>query len=121
MAHGLLAWQGVEVRLQLFRREAVVLRKPAGELLGAFAGYVNLGAVAGREDRRLRRQAAFQLAQGLVQALDVEHHALAHRERRGDMVQSEREQRCGQGRDYTGVFTLASSARSASRSSGLTR
>jgi hypothetical protein len=28
----------------------------------------------------------------------VEHHALADRERRGVMVQSKSEQRCGQGR-----------------------
>jgi len=33
-----------------------------------------------------------------VQALDVEHHALAHRERCGLMIQSKSEKRCGQDR-----------------------
>jgi hypothetical protein len=33
----------------------------------------------------------------------VEHHALAHRERRGLVIQPEGEQRCGQAADYKRV------------------
>ena len=107
MAHGLLVGQRVEVGLQVGGAEAVVLRQPLRELVGLFAAhfyfYIKLGAIAGRQDRRLARQAALQLAERFLQALDMEHHALANRERRGLVIQSEGKQGCGQAADYKRV------------------
>src|SRR5687768_10977701 len=113
VAHRLLAGQRIEVRLQLVGGEPVILRKPARELARPLPSHVDLSAVAGGEDRRFASQTALELAERLVQALDMEHHALSHRERRRDMVQPKREQRCGQGRDYTRLFSLPSSLQSA--------
>ena len=101
VAHRLLARQRVEVVLQLRGVHAVVVRQPLRQLGGRFVFLasrdIELGAVAGREDRGFARQPALQLAERLLQALDMEHHALAHRERRGLMVQAESEKRCSQG------------------------
>src|SRR5688500_9590157 len=107
MAHGLLVRQRIQVLLQFLGTEPVILRQPLRELVGALPRDIELGAVAGRQDRRFVRQAALQLPQRLVQALDMKHHALAHGERRGLMVQSEGEQQCGQAADYKRVSTFS--------------
>ena len=62
----------------------------AGEMTGPrLAGKVELGAIAGRKDRRFRRERALQFHQRVAHALDVKHHPLAHRERRGMVIQSQ--------------------------------
>jgi hypothetical protein len=94
MAHRLLARQRVQVALQLVALQPVVLRHPVGHLgRRALCRDVQLGAVAGGEDRRLGGEAAPDLGQRVAQPLDVEHHALAHCEGRGVVIQTEREKR----------------------------
>jgi hypothetical protein len=94
MAHGLFARQRVEVALQLVALHAVVLRQPVGDLFrGPLRREVELGPVARRQDRRFGGEPALDLGERLAQPLDMEHHALAHRERRGMVIQTEREKR----------------------------
>ena len=96
VAHRLLVGQGIEVLLQVRGAETMIVRQPLRELVRFLPGDIELGAVAGREDRGFARQPALQLAERLLQALDMEHHALAHCERRGLMVQPESEKRGSQ-------------------------
>ncbi len=101
VAHRLLVGQGIEVLLKVRGAQPVIVRQPLRQLGGRFVFLssrdVELGAVAGREDRGFARQPALELTERLLQALDMEHDALAHRERRGLMVQPESEKRCSQG------------------------
>ena len=81
--------EGIKVRGELAGAQAVILREPRGDGLRLLARDVQLGAVARRKDRRLLGEAALHLGERLAQALDVEHHALAYRERSCLMVQAE--------------------------------
>jgi len=94
MPHRALGGMGIEVRRELARREVVVFRQPVHHRRRLLAIEVQLGAGAGGEDRRLgHRLAAGQLAQRVEQLFDVEHHALAHRERCGMVIQAKGEKR----------------------------
>jgi hypothetical protein len=107
VAHGLLVGQRVKVGLEVGGAEAVVLRQPLRELARLLTRHIKLGAVTRGQDRRLARQAALQLAERLLHALDMEHHALANRERRGLVIQSEGKQGCGQAADYKRVSSFS--------------
>src|SRR5262245_40968352 len=100
----------VQERLQLGRIEVVIARQPVRQVRLLPAGEIELGAVAGGEDRRFTREGTLQLGERIPQALDVKHHALAHRERRGVVIQAKRDERHnlriilgsgGQGRNRT--------------------
>ena len=92
MPHRLLARQRVEIGPQAVGLEAVVAREPLRNCGRLLPRDIELGAVAGRENRRLAREAALDLGERLAQPLDVKHHALANRERRGLMIQPESKQ-----------------------------
>src|SRR5674476_147934 len=90
VAHRLFLGQGVEVRLQLLRLHAVILGHPEQRFVRLLGGTVELGAVAGGEDRRLPHQLGLgQFAQRRFQFFGVKHHLLADRERSGVVVQAE--------------------------------
>ena len=89
MTYRLFLVEGIKVRGELAGAQAVILREPRGDGLRLLARDVQLGAVARRKDRRLLGEAALHLGERLAQALDVEHHALAYRERSCLMVQAE--------------------------------
>src|SRR5205807_7747384 len=89
MTHRLFLMEGVQVRGELAGAEAVILRKPRGDRLRLLARHVQLGAIARRQDRRFLGESVLHLGKRLAQALDVEHYALAYRERSCLMVQPE--------------------------------
>ncbi len=89
MPHGLFPGQGIQIGRELVRLEAVVTGEPLREPRRLLARDVQLGAVAGRQNRRFARERALDLRQRLAQALDMEYHALAHRERRGLVIHSQ--------------------------------
>jgi len=83
---------GIQVRRDLGEREAMEAREPVGGMLRLFGGEVELGAVAGRQDRRLaHRVRVRQIVQGLNQPLRLERNAFADGERCGVVVQAKGE------------------------------
>ena len=76
--------------------DAVVSRQPCRRrvLPSSASPTVQLGAVAGGQDRRLRASGAWP-RRAPAQALGVKHHLLADRERRGVVVQAEGEESHG--------------------------
>ena len=91
--HRLLLRQLVEIGLDLLRLQAVVAGHPVHRRARLLGVAIDLGAVAGRDDRRLlHRAAVHQVAQRPDQALGVKHHLLAHRQRGGLVVDAESEE-----------------------------
>ena len=68
------------------------------------ASNIELGAVAGRKNRRFARERLLDFGQRVAQPLDVKHHPLADRERRGLVIESEGVERhakmCAKPADY---------------------
>jgi hypothetical protein len=92
--HRLLLRQLVKIGVELLALEAVVGCGPVdgGARLGGRA--IDLGAVAGGDDRRLlHRTPVDEVAQRLRQLFGMEHHLLAHRQRGSLVVDAEGEQR----------------------------
>ena len=74
----------------------VKICEPLGHRLGFGAVEVDLGAIAGRQDRRfLDPLPTDQVAQRLAQRLGLEHDLLPHLERRGGVVEAEGVKRHG--------------------------
>ena len=74
-------------------RQSVEALEPVRDLVRRFAAEVDLGPVAGRQDRRFLRLArSGQVAQRVAQHVGAERDALPHVERRGRVVEAEGEQ-----------------------------
>jgi len=82
MARGVLGRQRVDVRLERIALELVVVGQPAGRVLRVVRAAVDLGPVAGGQDRRLGHRAGLhQVAQCLGHRLAVEGDPFAHLDR----------------------------------------
>src|SRR5262249_5238877 len=89
--------QGVEIGLELLEIYAVISGEPLERGLRLSERAIELGAIAGRKNCRfLDRFALYQLREGGSQALGVERHALANRQRRGLVGQNQREELHGE-------------------------
>ena len=92
MFHRTRLRQLVQIRLDLRRLHAVVIRHPVDGRARFRGRAVDLGAVARGNDRRFAdRPAVHQVTQGLRHLFGMENHPLTHIERRGLVVQSEGE------------------------------
>ena len=93
VAHCILLRMLVEVRLNLLRRERVVFGQPVCRRLGIFGSAIQLGAIAGRQDRGFaygfRPQ---QVVQSQRHAGWVERHLLAYCQRGRMMIDTQSEQ-----------------------------
>ena len=88
--HRAILRQRVDVRMQRALRQVVEAREPVRDRLGLVAVEVDLGAVAGRQDRRFLHPArADQVAQRVAQRVRRERDPLAHVEGRGRVVEAE--------------------------------
>jgi len=88
--HGIAAGQCVEVRGNLLRQQLMIFGQPLRRRFGRFCGAIQLGAVAGRQDRRLAHFTAMrQFDQRLRQTHRIERHLFAHGKRRGMVVETE--------------------------------
>jgi hypothetical protein len=90
--HRLVLREMIEIRLELLGFHAVVVGEPAHRGVRLDAAAVNLGPIAGRNDRGFFHPLAFgEIAKRDDELFSMKHHALAHVERRGVVVQSESE------------------------------
>src|SRR6267142_3845672 len=85
-----LPWQHIKKRLERLRLEMMKARQPIDRAVGFRGAAVDLGAVAGGNDRGLPdRLAVHQVAQRFFQIGGVESHLLANRERGRVMIDAE--------------------------------
>ena len=97
VTHGLLARQRAQMRLQVVGVDAVIVGQPLERLRRIARRAIQLGAVAGGQDRGFaRRPRLEQLGERILQLLGAERHALADGERRGFMVETEGEELHGE-------------------------
>ncbi|MCY1372104.1 hypothetical protein D9M69_592870 [compost metagenome] len=97
MARGFVVVQGVGMRAQQRRRDAAALGQPADRVVerGMLGGAVDLGAVAGGNDRGFDLRMApggertAQALQRGCQLIERERETTAQIERRGRVVQAE--------------------------------
>ena len=96
MRDGFLLRQGIDILRQRHLGLAMEGFEPLHDRLGRGAIEVDLGPVAGREDRRfLDLRLAEEIAQCGTQRIDLERKALPHLERRGAVVEAKCVQRHG--------------------------
>jgi hypothetical protein len=95
VAHGLTVGQHVQMRVELPRGKPLAMCQPPGQRRGhltrLLGGAIDFGAVAGRQDRPFghqRAQAAAHVGQRFAQPLPRKGNTLAHRDRRGGVIQS---------------------------------
>ncbi|MPN21313.1 hypothetical protein SDC9_168692 [bioreactor metagenome] len=82
MTHGSRLVMHVEIGRQFLVRHLVVGRQPVDHLLRRFRGTVDLGPVAGRQDRHLlHRLGLRQFGQRMLQLVGAKSHAFADGER----------------------------------------
>ena len=90
--HRAILRQRVHVWMQRPLRQVVEPGKPVRDRIGVVAVEIDLGAIAGREDRRFLHPArADQIAQRVAQCVLRERDALPHVDGRGGVVQAESE------------------------------
>src|SRR6267154_1112255 len=95
--HRFAVREGVEIRLQLLRLDAVIAGEPLERGLRFAQRTVELGAIARRKDCDfLDRLALSQLRKRRSKAIGLKHHPLADRKRSGLEVQSEGEKLHGE-------------------------
>jgi len=98
VADGLALRQCIDVGLDDATLDRVVLGQPLDGVLRIVCRAVDLGAVAGRKDGHLPRDAGTrQVRQRMVKPVGVERHLLAHGERSRMVVDAERKQRHARG------------------------
>ncbi len=85
---GFLLRQQIQIGLDVARRQAVEVGHPFGDVGGFLRVAVNLGAVAGRKNRRFARNAANpgHIGQGFRQNVRRKRHPLADGNRSGMVV-----------------------------------
>ena len=85
---GFLLRQQIQIGFYVARRQAVEVGHPFGDVGGFLSVAVNLGAVAGRKNRRFTRNAAYpgHIGQGLGQNVRRKRHPLADGNRSGMVV-----------------------------------
>ncbi len=90
VADGLRLVVRVDVGRQFFAADLVVMGQPVDDDIGRFGRAVDLGAVAGGQDRHLaHRPVTRQIAQRMTQFVGAKRHPLADGERCGVMVYAE--------------------------------
>ena len=94
--HGPLPGMHVQMRPDIVDGQPVIVGQPASDLIGLGGVAIDLGAVAGRQDRRLPRQPlAEQVAQRLGQSVDAKRDLLAQSDRGGLVVKADGVERHG--------------------------
>jgi hypothetical protein len=94
MSNGIALGIGIEVRRDLMARQTMVVGEPLRRRVRDIARNVQLGTIAGRQDRRLvDRFAVGQVRQSPRQAFGMKRHLLANREWCCVVVDTKGEQR----------------------------
>ncbi len=93
VAHGFLLRMLVKIGLDLLRRQRVIFGQPVRRTLRVFGRAIQLGAVAGGQNRRFAHGLGpQQVVQGLTHARRIERHLLANRERGRMVIDAQSEQ-----------------------------